>query len=234
MQLFYLPDISQEELFLSGQEARHAVQVLRKQPGEMIRVTDGKGYAVDARIEAIRKDGLILKSVSPLISDPNPIPRFHLVIAPTKNQDRMEWMLEKLTETGLASVQFIQTERTEKSHLRLDRLEAKMISAMKQSNRYTLPVLKPMISFQQALAIPFEGKRLMAVCFGERFSVRQSIEPSTPAVQGWIGPEGDFTPAELNLAMKSGLIPLSLGEARLRTETAALTFGILTEDFFRD
>lgn len=220
-------------LNIEGQEARHIAQVLRKQPGEVIRLTDGNGFAVDAELVDIRKDAIQLKSISHPIPDPNPIPKFHLVIAPTKNQDRMEWMLEKLTETGLASVQFIQTERTEKSHLRLDRLEAKMISAMKQSNRYTLPELRPMIPFKQALELPFQGDRLMAVCFGYRKPLRNAFASTAYAVQGWIGPEGDFSPDELERAIQAGLVPVSLGDARLRTETAALSFGILTEDFFR-
>lgn len=233
MQLFYCERIEGPEILLSGQEARHVIQVLRKQAGDVIRLTDGRGFAVDAEIIQVRKDGIHLKRGSSPIPDPNPVPRFHLVIAPTKNQDRMEWMLEKLTETGLASVQFIQTERTEKSHLRLDRLEAKMISAMKQSNRYTLPELRPMIPFKQALELSFQGDRLMAVCFGDRKPLRNAIAPSASAVQGWIGPEGDFSPDELERAIQAGLVPVSLGEARLRTETAALSFGILTEDFFR-
>jgi 16S rRNA (uracil1498-N3)-methyltransferase len=143
----------------------------------------------------------------------------HIAMAPTKNMDRMEWFLEKAVEMGLGQLSLIQTKRSERSKVRMDRLERIAISAMKQSLRTFLPRLEPIQELNAILSGATEAKRFIAHCNEGEKSDEIPVQELTIIL---IGPEGDFTEEEVSAAERSGFEALTLGEARLRTETAAL------------
>jgi 16S rRNA (uracil1498-N3)-methyltransferase len=146
-----------------------------------------------------------------------------LAIAPTKNLDRMEWWIEKATEMGLDAFIPLKTRFSERKELKTDRLRRIAVSAMKQSLKATLPEVREMTDIQAFLKEPFEGQKFIAHCMKDepRKLLSHEVKPGT-AVRVLIGPEGDFSPEEVSLAIQQGYVPVSLGEQRLRTETAAL------------
>ncbi|MGL4597473.1 MAG: RsmE family RNA methyltransferase, partial [Bacteroidia bacterium] len=149
--------------------------------------------------------------------------RFHLGIAPTKNADRMEWLVEKATEIGIERIVLLDCEHSERSQLKTERLEKIAISAMKQSQQAFLPTIDVMQAFETVVAEKFEGLKYIAHCHSiEKKHLHNVCEQSTPTFV-LIGPEGDFSKAEIDLAIQHGFVPVSLGETRLRTETAAFT-----------
>jgi 16S rRNA (uracil1498-N3)-methyltransferase len=143
----------------------------------------------------------------------------HLAIAPTKNSDRMEWMLEKCCELGLASLRFLECAHSEKTRVNLERLERVALSAIKQSGNLWLPEVLPVMKFSQWAHESFDGIRYLAHCAEGTKNKAESIQ--TPVCIA-IGPEGDFSSEEILLALQLGMRPLSLGQTRLRTETAGL------------
>lgn len=220
MQLFYNKYV-EKELKLTDTEALHCSKVLRHKPGDTIFVTNGIGQLFEATINEINRKECIFSN---LVEQNHfvPPPNMHLLIAPTKNQDRMEWLVEKATEIGLASVCFVQTNRTEKSRLKYDRLHKKALSAMKQSGSTYLPEITELISLNQALTKYCHQKEFTKYIGSQQAKTNlRNIEP-TKQVYFLIGPEGDFTPEELNYAGQMGFVDVNLGHKRLRTETAAL------------
>jgi 16S rRNA (uracil1498-N3)-methyltransferase len=221
MQLFY-GLVQGDNVLLDGEEARHAAKVLRKKPGDNLDVIDGSGTLFHCKITAIDRDKLVA-AVTGCEVDFGKVPyELHLAIAPTKNMDRLEWLLEKATEMGLASVTPLVTKNSERIRLREDRLQRILISAAKQSYKGHVPTLHPLVKFEAFIKQPFAGQRFLAHCYESPRKSFAAVVDATKPVQICIGPEGDFTTLEVETAVKNGFEAVSLGASRLRTETAGL------------
>lgn len=190
--------------------------VLRKQVGDQIMVTDGKGNLMTCQIDALDK-AVVECSILDTEFRTNP-EKLILAVAPTKNRDRLEWMIEKLVEIGVKDIILLQTMNTERNKINQERLYKKAISAMKQSLRVHLPQIKNM-DHSDVLAIEAEGKYI-AHCHQDL--PRSAFRSSNVQTLMLIGPEGDFSELEVQEAVRHGFRSVELGQFRLRTETAAL------------
>jgi 16S rRNA (uracil1498-N3)-methyltransferase len=224
MQLFYTPDInpSLPQYFLSEEESKHAVRVLRLAVGDEVTLIDGKGGLYKAEIKDAHPKRTILQINSATTEFNKRNHYLHIAIAPTKNLDRVEWFLEKATEIGIDEISLIICQRSERKEVKTERLDKIITSAIKQSIKAYHPVLNAALPLNQFLKQPFDGQKFIAHCDeGEKLSLVQSIEPHGRYLI-LIGPEGDFSPVEVDNALQSGFKAITLGESRLRTETAAL------------
>ena len=225
--LFYAPLIP-SSLTLPNEESRHLYRVLRLREGATIRVTDGRGslYSATVTYPDPESSEIILNEELPSV--PISQASFHLAIAPTKNIDRIEWLLEKLTECGILHFHLVITERTIRNRVNTERLERILVSAMKQSLRSHLPSLTLHDSLAAFLDTDLPPQRFIGYCADH--IAKQDIHPlyrpnlSTTVL---IGPEGDFTEEEVRLCLKHDFTPVSLDPSRLRTETAGLYVGML-------
>ncbi|MEL6718861.1 MAG: 16S rRNA (uracil(1498)-N(3))-methyltransferase [Bacteroidota bacterium] len=222
MQLFYTTNINNRLATLEAEEARH-LQVLRKKVGDQIHLVDGKGFFHTAELLELGKKKAQLKILFSEQQTPSPF-SLHIAIAPTKNIARLEWFLEKATEIGIQEITPIYCERSERKRIRLDRLEKIVLSAMKQSNRAYLPQLREETTFKQFVESKKNSEVLkyIAHCEEEDKVLLYNNYQARKDVLVLIGPEGDFSPDEIELARASGFIGVSLGKARLRTETAGI------------
>ncbi len=205
---------------LSEEETRHAISVLRKVPGDHLQVIDGKGNLYGARITKAAKRETELEILETK-KFPGPEKEIHLVVAPTKNMDRMEWLLEKSIEIGLSSLSFIRCEHSERKQVNMGRLEKVALAACKQSLTWHFPILNDLVPFKEYLQNVQPKQGFIAVCKDAEvvLNKRTLLEAE---VHLMIGPEGDFSESEYMAAKNAGWVGLSLGEKRLRTETAAL------------
>lgn len=221
MIIFYSPDILAIQE-LTEEDSGHAIRVLRHQVGDEIDVVDGQGTWYRCRITVAHPKHCSLEILSSRPDEHWPY-GVELVVAPTKNLDRMEWFLEKATEMGLDRFVPIRTRFSERKELKVERMKKIAISAMKQSLKATLPVIEEMTDIKKLLQEPFDGQKFIAHCIEDqpRQLLSHLVEPGKK-VRILIGPEGDFSPEEIELAIKNSYIPISLGNQRLRTETAAL------------
>ena len=222
-QLFYNPELTSEakHITFSPEESKHIAKVLRKQEGDLITITNGAGWLFEATLESATPT-----SCEADITDAQkyiqPMHWLHLAVAPTKNADRFEWFLEKATEIGVNEITPVICERSERKSVKADRLQRIMESAMKQSKRVYLPKLNPSVDLSDFLALEHPGLRFIAHCHEEeKLELKRRVAPDKD-ITILIGPEGDFSEAEVDLAYEKGFYPVSLGEARLRTETAAV------------
>jgi 16S rRNA (uracil1498-N3)-methyltransferase len=223
MHLFYTPDISGTEYTLSEEESKHAIRVLRLEAGETVQLVDGKGGLYEAKVtdpNPKRCKLEIIKTIQEFGKKPYHI---HIAVAPTKNLDRMEWFIEKAVEIGIDEISFLKCARSERKELKLDRLEKIAVSAMKQSLKAYLPKLNELMPYKTFLAnLDTDSRAYIAhLEKGTRQDLKQ-IETTGNNFCVLIGPEGDFTPEEIEMALAKGIKPVTLGESRLRTETAAL------------
>jgi 16S rRNA (uracil1498-N3)-methyltransferase len=225
-----LPSVHQL-LVLDENTSRHVVQVLRMQPGELLQLTDGKGTLATASItDDHKKKCTVTLSQSAFV--PRPERRTAIAISLLKNASRFEWFLEKATELGIQEIIPLLCERTEKQHFRLERMQSVLVSAMLQSRQAWLPVLGDPVKFSSNNFLKDDGfhpsQKFIAHCMenGEKQSLRQLVNTSRSGLV-LIGPEGDFTPAEVSFALESQCIPVSLGHTRLRTETAGVVAATL-------
>jgi 16S rRNA (uracil1498-N3)-methyltransferase len=222
MHLFYTPDLQDDDYRLSEEESKHCVRVLRLTQGDTLFLVDGKGLLCEAVIVAAHPKACMLK-----VTDKKPgfgMRKYQLTIAvsPTKNIDRYEWFLEKATEIGIDGVIPLLSRYSERKEIKPERLEKVMVSAIKQSIKAYLPQLMPLQTFKQVVKTPFDGQKFIAHCNdGEKILLRDAITKGG-RVLILIGPEGDFSNEEVESALKEGFVPVSLGDSRLRTETAAL------------
>lgn len=224
MHLFYTPDIQPQHkaFILNEEESKHAVRVLRLSVGQQVQLVDGKGGRYAAVITDAHPKRTVLQIRSVSMDDGKRPYYLHIAIAPTKSIDRLEWFLEKATEIGVDEITPIVSEHSERTIVKLDRLHKVISAAMKQSQRAYLPRLNPAIRFANFLVGSTSGKRFIAHCAdGEKQHLSHSMQPGEPAVV-LIGPEGDFSPMEIQLAIDAGYTAVTLGDSRLRTETAAL------------
>lgn len=221
MHLFYTPEIAHSHE-LPADEAAHALRVLRLQPGDEVRLTDGQGGFYHARISECNRKRCMVEVIEQEEQAPLWTGHLHLALAPTKNIDRMEWLAEKATEIGFDELTFLNCQWSERRIVKGERIEKILISAMKQSLKARLPKLNDITDFAQFVKQPVGGQKFIAHCHeGEKTPLRQALQPAQDALV-LIGPEGDFSPDEVALAVAEGFTPVTLGNTRLRTETAAL------------
>jgi len=220
--LFYAPDI-QTEPFLPKEEAQHCLKVLRMQKGDIISLTDGKGFFYQAEITELTPHRCQFQILRTEEQQPSWSNRIEIALAPTKNMERTEWFAEKATEIGINKITFLKTRYSERKEIKPERIRKILISAMKQSLKAHLPELTEMMDIKRFIEQEFNGRKFIAHCHpGEKPLLSNEYKKGENALV-LIGPEGDFSQEEVVLAVAKGFIPVSLGESRLRTETAALT-----------
>jgi 16S rRNA (uracil1498-N3)-methyltransferase len=222
---FYAPSFSRHNVFsLDENESKHCTRVLRHRAGDVIIIINGKGEMAEAVIQSADAKHVMLKYLRDLENRQKRNYRLHLAVAPPKNMSRFEWMLEKCTETGVDEITPLVCTRSERTTLNHTRLEKILTEAMKQSGKAELPVLNAAASyseFVQRTGIQ-PAVRLMASWDENIPLLKNEIVKCSPFII-LIGPEGDFTPNEILHAVHNGYKPVSLGPARLRIETAAVT-----------
>lgn len=222
MQVFYTTEIDQEFAFLSGEEAHHCIHVLRKRPGDIIDLTDGRGRFYKTELTEVKKNTCRARILSYTQQEKNRSYSVHLAIAPPKNPKRVEWLIEKLVEVGVDKITFVICKRSEKWKFNTDRLEKRMIGAMKQSLRSYLPVLEESKLFKDWIQMDLPGQKFIAWVSEDHTSNLSELCVPDQDTCILIGPEGDFTHQEIEEAIQAGFKPTALGNHRLRTETAGL------------
>ena len=224
MQLFYNPEIdeNQKNIEFPRDESKHIIKVLRKNTGDVLEVTNGRGYLFSVRITDANPNRCKAEIIASEKEKPDDW-HLHLAVAPTKMNDRYEWFLEKATEIGMHEVTPVICDHSERKHVKLNRFERVLQSAMKQSLHFTLPRLNQAQNLKDFLEKEISGQKFIAHCEEgmPRFQLKDKIKASAE-VTILIGPEGDFSSEEIELALKNDWQPVSLGNSRLRTETAAI------------
>ncbi len=221
MNIFYTPDISGIEYKLNEDESRHAVKVLRLGQNEEIILIDGKGTLMKALIvdPNPKMCSVIIKEAIPDYEKRNY--KLHIAISPLKNPERFEWFLEKATEIGIDEITPLQCERTEKKNINMERCNRIIESAMKQSINAFHPKMNQLVKLKEFATTTMNSDKVIATCDGDRQSI-QSLYTRGSEIVILIGPEGDFSPDEITFAKSNGFIPVTLGNRRLRTETAGI------------
>ena len=226
VRFFYAPEATTNNE-LPVDEAMHALRVLRLQSGDEMMLMDGVGnyYRAEVTVAHTKRCLYEIKETVPQQRQWNG--NIHLAIAPTKLMDRMEWMLEKAVEIGIDEISFMNCQFSERRVVKLPRLEKIVIAAMKQSHKAWKTQLNDIVSFQEFISQPREGRKYIAHCYEEipRTYLFDELRKSAPADDATvlIGPEGDFSIDEVRLAVANGYQSVHLGESRLRTETAGLS-----------
>lgn len=235
---FFAPDAEITEELLD-EEARHAAKVLRLNRGDEIVLIDGKGLFHKAKVVEISPRSCRYSIYESERSLPTWSGRIHLAVAPTKNMERVEWLVEKAAEIGFDELSFVSCRFSERRTLRLDRIERILVSAVKQSRKAYLPKVNEMVPFEQFVKNKnIAGARYIAHCLDDNTTYEKHEEEKAIPLKGCryyfpsilaqgdmtvlVGPEGDFSTEELNMALTENFVPVSLGNNRLRTETAAL------------
>lgn len=220
MRLFYDPNISPADLnhTLSEEESKHVVRVLRMKMGDELGILDGKGSLFTCEIVLDNPKRCELKVIE-VKTDTKPTEEIHVAVGPTKQMERIEWFIEKATEIGITEITLVECKNSERIKIKTDRLEKKAVSAMKQSHRTFLPKINSLTKVTEFIKQNPNG--LIAHCYDQERAQFNDVFKSTgcPIL---IGPEGDFTLEEIELAKENGYKTITLGENRLRTETAAL------------
>lgn len=225
MYLFYSPDIA--SLTLSEEESLHCVQVLRAKTGDHIHITDGKGTIYEVELVNPHRKHCTFRILSEQRPEPLHEGRVHIAIAPTKSMDRLEWMIEKCVEMGVDEITPVLCRYSERKSVNAERLQKILVSAAKQSLKATFPTLHPLTPVGELISGAQEEDRLIAHCIESygptdtKFALRNCITRGHSVII-LIGPEGDFSEQEVSNALEHGWKPVSLGKARLRTETAGL------------
>jgi 16S rRNA (uracil1498-N3)-methyltransferase len=224
MQLFYNKDISKNDtqFTFDKTESRHIVKALRKKEGDLLQITNGKNELFTVKV-ILANDKKCLVEIVTTEAKPKPWNyNLHIAIAPTKNNDRLEWFLEKATEIGIDEITPIICSNSERTVLKAERLDKIVQSAMKQSLKFLLPKLNEPIKFTDFINQDFDTNLFIAHCEElDKKSLAKTIKPNTNILI-LIGPEGDFSPTEIEKALTKNFTPVTLGESRLRTETAGV------------
>jgi len=223
MQLFYNSTVNENttQFSFEKEESRHIVKVLRKQVGDTLHITNGKGWLFSAEISIPNINKCTAELVSKTLQ-PKRNYNLHLAVAPTKMNDRYEWFLEKATEIGIDSITPIFCDHSERKVIKAERFERIIQSAAKQSLSCYLPVLNNAVSFKDFIKQDFSGNLFIAHCEEtDKKSLKGELKPKQD-ITILIGPEGDFSVKEIEQALQNKFIPVTLGETRLRTETAAI------------
>ncbi len=221
MQLFYEPQIEQTQL-LNAIDSHHCIKVLRHNTGDIINVMDGNGAWFECEITEANPKKCSVRILNKKMEDRRPF-HIHMVVAPTKNIDRFEWFLEKATEIGIDEITPILCHHSERKVIKEERLEKVIVTAMKQSLKAYKPILNPLIKFNDFINThQNKENQYIAHCYDSSKSLLKSIYTTEQDATILIGPEGDFSEQEVEMAIKNSFTAISLGDARLRTETAAL------------
>ncbi|MFD0862464.1 16S rRNA (uracil(1498)-N(3))-methyltransferase [Sungkyunkwania multivorans] len=223
MQLFYEPSLTEDtkQFSFDKEESKHIHKVLRKKENDILHITNGRGWIFEAKIVIADQKNCVADIIKAR-EQPERNYYLHLAVAPTKMNDRYEWFLEKATEIGVHEITPIICEHSERKIIKTERFEKILQSAMKQSLQYHLPKLNPAISFKEFIKHKFKGQLFIAHCEDTyRYSIKRKVA-ADHKVTILIGPEGDFSVEEIELAKEAGFTPISLGSTRLRTETAAV------------
>lgn len=223
MQLFYSSDIQQssETYLFDKEESKHIVKVLRKREGDIIQITNGLGLLCEAKISSANEKRCEVQIVKTTQFEKHNY-YLHLVVAPTKMNDRFEWFVEKATEMGIDEITPIITEHSERKDVKIERFEKISLSAMKQSLQYFLPKLNPLMSFTKLMQQDLQGDKYIAHCEEADKQQFANQDLRNKKIVILIGPEGDFSTQEIQTALSKGYRPVALGNTRLRTETAAV------------
>ena len=233
MHIFYTPELSGNTYTLDETESKHCIRVLRLDKGDEITLVDGRGGFFTAEIFDPNPKRCAVNVVESQQNFGLRNFRVHIAIAPTKNIERIEWFLEKATEIGISRITPLLCRYSERKEIKTERLEKVMVSAMKQSRKAYLPQLDELTKFSEFVRQPFDGQKFIAHCEEQHRELLKSLVVPTQNYLILIGPEGDFSSEEIELALKEGFQPVSLGDSRLRTETAGVvachTFNLLNE-----
>ena len=233
MHIFYTPDISGNTYTLNETESKHCVRVLRLEKGDIITLVDGRGGFFTAEIAEPNPKRCMVNVIKSELDFGRRNYQVHIAIAPTKNIERIEWFLEKATEIGINRVTPLLCRYSERKEIKTDRLEKVMVSAMKQSLKAYLPQLDPLTKFSDFISQPFDGQKFIAHCDEKHRDLLKKMVIPNQNYLILIGPEGDFSSEEIEMAILAGFHPVSLGESRLRTETAGVvachTFNLLND-----
>jgi len=232
MQLFFT-EKPESEIVLSKEESKHATKVLRKKEGDILNFTDGKGGFYKAEITVADTKKCRLQIISSEQKPKQHSYHLHIAIAPTKNMDRYEWFLEKATEIGIDEITPIICDHSERKVIKTERCNRILLSAMKQSLKFHLPKLNEAIILKDFLKQDFEGNKYIAHCEdGEKTKLKTENTANKTTIL--IGPEGDFSNNEIEMALQNQFKTVSLGNSRLRTETAGVvavnTINLISND----
>ncbi len=223
LNLFYHPNINEATFDLNPEEAQHALKVKRMKAGDLLLITDGKGHLGKYQITVTQGQKCVVQVIEKMENQSERSHKIHLGIAPTKNIARIEWMIEKCTEIGLDRITFLQCQHSERPKLKTDRLEKIVIAALKQSKQAYLPIIEDLEDFKIFIKKDFGSTQKMIAHVPEMGSnhLFHQIQPAQNLLV-LVGPEGDFSTEEVNLALEQGFQAVSLGNTVLRTETAGL------------
>lgn len=219
--IFFTPDIL-SNVELPAEEALHCIKVLRKKEGDEILLTDGKGFFYDAEIMQANPKHCMVNILKTIEQPKGWNFNLQIAFAPTKNIDRIEWFAEKATEIGIDRLSPILCRHSERKEIKAQRIEKILVSAMKQSQKALLPQLDEMQSFPAFIKQEFDGQKFIAHCYPQEKVLLKDIYKKGGNALILIGPEGDFSEEEVKMAIDHEFKPISLGDSRLRTETAAL------------
>lgn len=228
---FYIKNITEQIITLDEDTSKHMIGVLRMQKGEKVLLTDGKGAKATAFIidENRKRCSVQIESRE---REAEKLPKISIAVSLIKNTSRFEWLLEKITEIGVNEIIPLICERTEKSMFRYDRMHGILVSAMLQSQQAWLPVLHLPASFETIIKQAGQKQKFIAHCLPEnKVSLADQLISQSTAQLILIGPEGDFTPPEIHLALQQNFTPVALGKTRLRTETAGIVATTLLRFF---
>ncbi|PWJ38609.1 16S rRNA (uracil(1498)-N(3))-methyltransferase [Sediminitomix flava] len=224
MRIFYEPSLSPEQttIHLNQDDSKHAIKVLRLKNGDEVLLTDGKGYFYESVISDSNPKKCLLEIVKVEKQEKNQSYSVHIAIAPTKNMDRIEYFVEKAAEFGIDQITFFTSKNSERKVLKVDRIERILVSAIKQSKKAYLPIISELQPFEACLKNIQESERFIAyVPENPEHHFFKELPKSTESII-FVGPEGGFTPEEIELAKSYNVKPVSLGNSRLRTETAGI------------
>jgi 16S rRNA (uracil1498-N3)-methyltransferase len=223
MQLFYNPNINETTEYFSfdKEESKHIIKVLRKKDTDILFVTNGLGFLFKTEITLASDSKCTVQIISFEKKEESKF-KLHLAVAPTKMNDRFEWFLEKATEIGIHEITPIICDRSERKVINAERFDKIILSAMKQSNELFLPKLNDAVTFKEFIKQQNKGLQLIAHCEETDKKTLKSVLKPNENLTLLIGPEGDFSEKEIALALENNYIPVSLGNTRLRTETAAV------------
>ncbi len=224
MQLFYNSNIDKQtkEILFNKEESRHIIKVLRKKENDELQITNGLGFLFTAKIIVASDKKCLAKVTACNYKEKEWNYNLHVAIAPTKNMDRLEWFIEKATEIGIDEITPIICDNSERKIVKTDRLHKIMLSAMKQSLKFTATKINEPKKIGDFINDNKEGSLLIAHCDTGEKTVLKNFDNLSKDIIILIGPEGDFSKNEISIALQKEYFPISLGNSRLRTETAAL------------
>lgn len=229
MQLFYAPDIVPPHHTLSEEESKHCVRVLRLGVGDELHLTDGRGNLYRCRVTDPNPKRCAVETVETIAEYGRMPYGLTIAVAPTKNIERFEWFLEKATEVGVTRIVPVECDHSERRIIKYDRELRVITSAVKQSLKAYHPALDELTPLRRLIASPFDGRKFIAHC-DDNAAHRRYLASEIGKNENiliLIGPEGDFSPEEINFALENGFEPVMLGPQRLRTETAAVTAAVM-------